>query len=191
VDKEEMITEFKKRAIEFGGAGVFKRSALNIRDGAGVFERVLGSGEYRTILEIGTYRGLTAAYLANFCDRVITIDLFHGRMEQLRESFDRVTFWRHMGVADKIELKLVQNDEIKTSVVQDLDFDFAFVDGAHDRTVALDFSLTRRCGNVLFHDADDNGPGKSNHVHEFIRTLPKHEVEFIDIFALWRSTGHV
>jgi len=186
-----LITEFKARAVEFGGRGIFKKSALHIRDGAGVFERALSSGSFRTVLEIGTYRGVTAAYLANFCDHVITIDLLHGRMEQRGELFDRVAFWRHMGVADKIDLWLVINDYEKRAVIQKMNFDFAFVDGAHDERVALDFELTRRCGRVLFHDADDNGPGRSNCVHEFIRTLPADEVEFMDkdLFAMWKASA--
>lgn len=180
------ITEFKRRAAEYGGAGLFKRSAINIRDGAGVFERVLGSGSYKTVLEIGTYRGVAAAYMASLCERVITIDLLYGRMESLDDTFDRVAFWRHMGVADKIELILVANDAEKRRVVDGLVFDLAFVDGAHDSSIANDFNMVKRCGAVLFHDADDNSPrGKPNHVHEFICSLPQHEVEFMDIFAMW------
>lgn len=181
------IAEFKRRAAEFGGAGVFKRSAVNIRDGAGVFDHVLGAGDYRIVLEIGTYRGVSAAYMAQFCPHIITVDLLHGRMEDLGDKFDRVAFWRHMGVADKIDLILVANNAEKRRVIDGLYFDIAFIDGAHDRTVADDFEMVKRCGTVLFHDADDNAPrGKPNHVHEFIRSLPEHEVEFMDIFALWR-----
>lgn len=182
------ITEFKHKAAEFGGSGIFKRSAVNIRDGAGVFERVFGSGEYHIVLEIGTYRGVAAAYMASLCSHVITLDLLRGRMESLGETFDRVAFWRHMGVADKIELILVADNAEKRRVVDESYFDIAFIDGAHDQTVADDFAMVKRCGTVLFHDADDNAlRGKPNHVHEFIRSLPEHEVQFMDIFALWRS----
>lgn len=182
------ITEFKERVSALcGGEKVFCKSALRIRDGAGVLEQVLGSGRYRTVLEIGTYRGITAAYMAGFCERVITIDLLQGKMEVNRESFDRVAFWRDMGIADRIDLHLVADDAQKAALVKDLDFNIAFIDGAHDRAVRDDFAITRKCGRVLFHDADDNGPSQPNCVHEFIRTLPEDEVEFMDIFALWTA----
>ncbi len=62
---------------------------MNIRDGAGVIERLLRRGKYRHVLEIGTYRGFTAAFMSQFCERVTTIDLKYGRMERYNEAFDR------------------------------------------------------------------------------------------------------
>ena len=53
-----------------------------------------------------------------------------------------------------------------------------------------DFELVRRCGRVLFHDADDNRvrgfkQDAPNHVFEFLETLPREQLLFDDIFALW------
>ena len=70
-----------------------RKSALNIRNGAGVIEGILKRRRPRTIVEIGTYRGITAAFMAQFCERVITFDLVHGRMERKAEDFDREAFW--------------------------------------------------------------------------------------------------
>lgn len=176
------IAVFKAKVVEFAGAGAFNRSALSIRNGGGVFERVIGG----TVLEIGTYRGMSAAYMAMLCDRVITVDLLHGKMEINQEAFDRDAFWRHMGVADRIEPHLVADDIEKTILVGGLNFDIAFIDGAHDDTVRLDFAITRRCGRVLFHDADDSGRPDRNIVHDFVKSLPSNQVEYMDeVFALW------
>ena len=42
--------------------------------------------------------------------------------------------------------------------------------------------MVKRCGTVLFHDFEgDNG------VVDLISSLPKNEVEVIDMFALWRA----
>ena len=104
------IQEFKARVFEVTkDGGAFKRSALNIRDGAGVLEKILGTGMYRAVLEIGTYKGVTAAYMSGFCERIITIDLRHGRLEQLMEPWDRHAMWAALGVASNIELKLVNS----------------------------------------------------------------------------------
>lgn len=177
------------RIAQLLGGGALKRSALNIRGGAGVFEQVLVGRNVRCAVEIGTYKGCSAAEMSQYCERVVTFDLLQGRLEQLGEKFDREEMWRQLGISN-IELRLVRDDADKKQQINALDFDFAFVDGAHDATVRNDFELVRRCGCVLFHDADDNRlrekkASAPNHVFEFLSTLPKNEVQFIDIFALW------
>lgn len=180
------IAKFKQRVEEYGGQGLFRRSALNIRDGAGVFEQVLGSGLYRSALEIGTYRGITAAYMAQFCEQVITIDLEHGRKEHLGDSFDRYALWETLGIHN-IELCLVKSNKDKAALIRVLDFDFAFIDGDHSqRGVTEDFEMVRRCGTVLMHDYD---PSRPNGVTVLVGSLPKNQWQVIqmDIFAFCQS----
>jgi hypothetical protein len=184
-------TDIRDKIVALHGAKILRRSALNIRGGAGVFERVLKGKGFKTVLEIGTYHGCSTAEIAQYCERVITIDLKFGKLEYNGEQFDRVAFWRSLGV-NNVELILVENDTEKKRIVDALQFDFAYIDGAHDETVKNDFEITRRCGHVLFHDADDNRlrarkPNAPNCVFEFIDTLPKAQVEFMDIFALWED----
>lgn len=180
------------RIVELHGTKMLRKSAMRIRAGDGVFERVLSGNGYRTVLEIGTYRGCSSAEIAQHVGRVVTIDLKRGRLEQNGEAFDREAFWQSLGVSN-IELVLVTDDAEKKAVVDRLEFDLAFIDGAHDAAgVRLDFELVKRCGRVLLHDADDNRlretrQDASNCVFEFIDTLPKDEVEFLGIFALWTA----
>lgn len=188
------MSDIRQRIVELHGEKILRKSAMNIRGGAGVFEHVLAGRGYGTVLEIGTYRGVSSAEIAQYVDRVVTIDLKHGKLEGAGENFDRLAFWDSLGVKN-IELRLVADDAEKAAFVRGLDFDLAFIDGGHDaRSVAFDFEITKRCGRILFHDADDNRlraskPDAPNHVFEFISTLPKDEVEFIDIFALWTASG--
>lgn len=183
----------------YGHPHILRKSALSIRGGAGVFEKVLSGKGYRTALEIGTYRGVSAAAMSEFVEKVITIDLRFGKLEYNRvhqvdprdAEHDRHAFWRALGV-DNIEFIQVEDDAEKKTVIEALDFDFVFIDGAHDATVRNDFELVKRCGRVLFHDADDNRkratkPGASNHVFEFVTTLPPEQMTFLDIFALWEA----
>lgn len=181
------VAEFKKRVMEVTGCteGIFRKSALSIRDGAGVFDKVLGGKQYKTILEIGTFRGIGAAYMAQFCDRLITIDLANGRLEQLGEKFDRHALWSGLGI-NNIELHLVEDGRGKASLINVLQFDFAFIDGGkHD--VADDFDSVKRCGTVLFHDFDKRGNRAQDTVYNFVRSLPREQVTVMDIFALWRA----
>ena len=181
-----MSFAIRERIKALHGAQVLKRSALSIRGGAHVFERVLSGKGYRTALEIGTYRGCAAAEMAQYCERVITIDLVHGKLEQAGETFDRRAFWESLDVHN-VELHLVKNDAKKAKLIGGMDFQFALIDGAHDETVANDFALVRRCGRVLFHDYDPRGRAHQDHAYNFVNTLPKEQIQILDIFALWTA----
>lgn len=175
--------EFKLRLRNLQNNPSFiRKSAINIRDGAGVFEKLLGDGRYKTVLEIGTFRGVTAAFMAQFVDRVITIDLKNGQLERQDPDFDRRQFWRSIG-ANNITLHRVYDDADKARIIAGLDFDFAFIDGDHTAPhPANDFALVQRCGAVLFHDHDGH-----NGVTEFVATLPRKQLTFMDIFAFWQA----
>lgn len=179
----------KDRIVARYGERFLRKSALSIRDGEGVFREVLGDGRYRTALEIGTYKGVSAACMAQFCERVITIDLKRGKLEMNGEDHDRAWFWGSLGI-DNIEFHAVADDAEKAQLINGMEFDFAFIDGAHDAFgVRADFDLVKRCGAVLFHDYDDSGPKleKRNDVYRFVNTLPKGQLRVIDIFALWTA----
>ena len=173
-----------ERIESLHGESVLRKSALRIRRGAEIFEKILSGAGYRTVVEIGTFRGCSAAVLSRYCDKVVTLDLKHGQLEQHNTPFDRISFWRSLGI-DNIELRLIEDDTEKAELLGSLDFDFAFVDGAHDETVKDDFELVKKCGHVLFHDYDDRGQPCLNHVYDFVNSLPKEQVEIFDIFALW------
>jgi predicted O-methyltransferase YrrM len=182
------MVDLREQAAQRYGANTLKRSAMNIRGGAGVFERVLSGKGYKTVIEIGTYRGVSAAEMARYVDRVATFDLKRGRIEQLGEKFDRHAFWSSLGVSN-IDLHLVDDDAEKAAIIAALEFDFAFIDGAHDaESVAFDFELVKRCGRVLFHDYDLSGAKNKDCVYDFVNTLPNHQVQVHDIFALWTNS---
>lgn len=181
--RERIIAAFDEHAL--------RRSVLSIRgnEGEDVFREVMQGKGYQYAIEIGTYRGVGAAVMSQFCECVHTFDLRHGRIEQLGETWDRQAFWKRLGVADKIALHLVNDDDEKAQHIEAMDFDFAFIDGAHDRTsVERDFNLVKRCGNVLFHDYDRRGIPDKDQVCDFVDSLPKHQVRTFDLFALWTDT---
>ena len=174
-------TEFKKLVAQFAGHDLSRKSILSIRDGAGVIEGLLEGGKYRRVLEIGTYRGVSSAYISQFCDRVITIDLVKGKLERDNQVFNRGKFWRALNIHN-IDLRLVRSNSEKAEVVSKEDFDFAFIDGDHSfEGVSVDFDLVKRCGAVLFHDYL---PG--NDVARFVDGL-KPAARQIDMFAFWNA----
>ena len=116
------------------------------------------------VLEIGTCYGLSAALLAEFAKRVETVDVvIFDNEEGIREQV-----WKYLEVRDKINFHLTQSSRLKKELIQSLKFDFAFIDGQHlTENVAFDFSLTRACGRVLFHDYRNDWPD----VVEFVDSL--------------------
>lgn len=180
------MTTMVEKIVQKYGDSTLRKSAMNIRRGGGVFEAVLDGHRDWTVLEIGTYKGVSSAVLARLCKYVHTIDLRYGKIEKNLDVWYRREFWKSLDV-NNISFYQVDDNEEKASIIRTLNFDLAFIDGGHTRDeVRLDFELTKHCGRVLFHDADDNGPGKHNDVHEFIMTLDQTKVVFMDkIFALW------
>ncbi|MBK8916370.1 MAG: class I SAM-dependent methyltransferase [Phycisphaerales bacterium] len=183
--RDYKVEALRERIVALYGPKILRRSAINIRGGAGAFAWAMAGHGYRTAVEIGTYRGISAAAMSLYCERVVTIDLAQGKLERNGEAWDREAFWRSLGI-NNVEMRAVRDDAEKAATLRGLAFDFAFVDGAHDRTVANDFAMVGRCGNVLFHDADDT-PGDNNCVFEFLSTLPRDHLQFHDIFALWTA----
>ena len=171
------------RIIDLYGEAILKRSIMSIRRGAGVIESVFSGGQYRRVLEIGTLYGVSAACISPHCEQVMTIDLLHGRLEQLGVKHDRGEFWRSLGV-DNVELMLVRDNEAKAALIKTLAFDIAFIDGGKN-DIEQDFVSVKHCGNVLFHDVDARGKPELDAVYDFVHSLPQHQVKYMDIFALW------
>ena len=107
---------------------------------------VLAGKHYGTIMEIGTFQGISAAILAEHADRVITLDIA-ARLEPAQ-------VWQIFGVSNKIIPFVVSGDIEKHEVVSSLSFDMCFIDGDHARlAVQMDFVMARsKCNEILFHD---------------------------------------
>lgn len=179
----------KDLVVEHFGENALRKSALSLPDGAEIFELVLKGKGFKTILEIGTYKGVSAAELSKYCNKVITVDLEEGQLERTDPKFHREKLWRALHI-NNINLKLVEDNKAKADLINSLHFDFAFVDGAHDEGVNLDWDLVKRCGAVLFHDYDTCGIPHRSHVYNLVNSLPKEQVRIYGIFAYWKKDGN-
>lgn len=130
-------------------------------------------------IEIGTWRGVSTALLAHYADKVTTCDL--------RYYPESMPVWLYFGVNGKIRCTIMEDNDSKAKVINELDFDFAFIDGDHSlEGVAYDFELVKRCGRVLFHDYGiKHCPGPS----KFIESLPETELKLKRPFAYWEANG--
>lgn len=168
---------------------VRKRSLANLPGGVEQIVKILKKAKPKVVLEIGTYKGVSAAIISKYCERVYTIDLAHGRLEQVKDRHDRYDFWSTLGIKN-IDLFLAVTDMQKKRYVESLEFDFAFIDGEHTTEgVEFDFDLVRKCGRVLFHDYDDSGVESKNYVYNFVNSINEGKLEKYPeaCFAYWKA----
>ena len=142
------------------GAGVFRRSSVFHG-----LERMLREHDISgsTCFEVGTWNGLTAVVLSQFFDRVVTVDIANNKIKH--------AIIAHCGIAN-IECVDIVDNAGKGPILRGLDFDFAYLDGNHAEDTELDFSMTKRCGRVLFHECwQFQSP-----VWSLVHSLPAHQV---------------
>ena len=150
VEKAGRIIETIKGVV---GESVVAQSSV----GDGLAERIasaLAGRRWNTVLEIGTLRGLSACVLACFAENVITIDCEpHEDRKKVFAAVDR-------DISNRISSVIIPDNAAKTILVRHLVFDAAFIDAGHtEGQVSLDFSLAKRCGEMLFHDYPMSGSG--------------------------------
>lgn len=183
---------FESTKEEFGLRQV-RFSCISDKNNEELFRSFLKDKDIKTCLEIGTFFGTSAALLAYYSDKVVTMDVvFYNEPCRL---------WADCGVVPKIDYYLIENDDDKKYLINQMKFDFAFVDGGHLEGVNLDFELVKKCGRVLFHDyyTDytqmpklmlDSGLGPTPHVKNLVDSLPKEEVTIVQPFAYWERNGN-
>jgi hypothetical protein len=154
------------------GAAIFRRSS--VFHGLAEFlaqEKVCGD----TCFEIGTWNGLTAAVLSRHFRRVVSVDIIHNAAK--REVL------RHLDIRNVECIDIIDNKH-KKQVCDELTFDFAYLDGNHTDDTQIDWDMTKRCGNVLFHEA---WPFQRP-VFDLLQSLPEDQVTWSDGgLALWRA----
>ncbi len=151
-------------------------------------------------VEIGTYRGLSAAVLASLGIKVHTFDVVF--------QDDALSMWDRFGCFEMVDyrvppfcqvpefrnlsrenlIKVIGDEHLVKSgrdwirtIIEMLDFQFAFIDAQHTyEDVSADFEMVSRCGLVLLHDNRDSFPGVKRFCKE-IGAKP------IGEFALWQE----
>jgi hypothetical protein len=134
----------------------------------------------KSVLEIGTYRGLSAALWASLVERVVTVDIAEKPIAR--------EVWKKIGVQDKISYHIISSDAEKRNIARSQKFDLAFVDGDHrERGVQFDFESVNHCRWVLFHDYKPNNPNYHGLVKFVDGLQPKPLILGIpgSQFALW------
>jgi len=136
-------------------------------------------------VDIGTYKGIGAAYIAQFANKVYTFDIIE------RPVIHKV--WDDLEVRDKICFYLIKGRDDNPSkdkraidietILDTIKFDFAFIDDGHsENDVEEDFKLVKRCGRVLFHDANKI---YYPHIYKFMRKIGAKQLH--DWLGYWEA----
>lgn len=131
------------------GFTVFMRSVIPCSGGEEVIKRVMEQIKPKRAVVFGTNRGVSTARVAQFCEEVHTFDVVDSDMTE--------RIWGLLGLKNIVKHVIRDNAE-KARIVAGLEFDFAFLDGDHERDYQTDFELTKRCGAVLVHEYWPSSP---------------------------------
>ena len=173
-------TPIMKKLLQEFGRGIFGRSSV-----CGEFQSFLisilpANSRDMVALEIGTYYGISAAILAQHFKEVICVTKDDTNAKEMRKAVFKTT-----GARGRVRCFDIHSMVEKQSVIEGLDFDFAYNDGDHQNEAEFDFQLTKKCGRVMFHEAWPIQPACWNMLH----ALPPNEVRFtqFDSLAYWEA----
>ena len=127
----------------------------------------------KTIVELGTFNGLSALVMAGICD-VHTFDVHY--FKEAKE------IWNQFKTRGKITSYVVKNCHEIGQILKSINFDFAFVDVVHEKEPTREaFELVKDCGRVLFHDNFERFPG----VMELCNEIGAKRIEYY--FGYWEG----
>ena len=126
------------------------------------FRNFIRSLKIKTAVEIGTYRGVTAAFMAEQAEKIYTFDI--------KDYPEKRTLWQKTGTDNKIVFAKINTISDIKDFLSGITFDFCFIDGPGTaKELSAAFKIARAGGRVLFHNS---GPKeKYKVVREYVTTL--------------------
>jgi len=169
----------KEKLIEKFGGDVNHMSCCYLRNGEGVLRSFLQPCD--TIIEIGTYRGVSACVLSEYAKKVHTFDVVDKPL--------RKQFVDYLGVKN-IEFHLVKNRVQERNEIDKIfkkeKVDLVFIDGEHfNGELKRDYEMCKECDTILVHDYSPSFP----EIYDFINSLEGYEKKVNDTFILLRRTA--
>ncbi len=162
--RENRLSAFALSLYKEFGSEVFERSVIPLCHAEEIFDKVLKDKGHDTIIDIGTGNGIPAAYMSQYCSRIITIDVIDNPM--------RKEVLKFCGIKNVGFLQITAEKE-KERFLRDLIYDFCYMDGAHATYTYSDWMMVRKCGHVLFHEYYE----AQKPVFDLVNSLPSDEVK--------------
>jgi predicted O-methyltransferase YrrM len=190
---EDIIRKVRETANLYWGGDALLHSILHSDIRSEDLAELILKYNPQKILEIGTLRGISAAFMAliNPHCEVTTIGLTKSVKKQT--IFD---FWKELGIDSRVRLVLVHNNVSKISWFKNLRnltfYDLALIDGDHSYAeVCLDFALCCeliRSGAILLDDIMFEGVGMFiDQITKYHTVQVKEGVVAINIPGSWED----
>jgi hypothetical protein len=169
--KEKLMSKF--------GNHINHMSCIYLRDGETRLRSFLDGKKFNTIIEIGTYQGVSAAVLSEYADKVYTFDI------KKQELTDKIIEYLKIKNINSI---IMSPSSIK-KYIKDLfinqKIDLCFIDGEHfNGELKKDYEMCKECDNILIHDYSESFP----EIYDFINSLKGYEKTVNDTFVLLRRS---
>jgi len=128
-----------------------------------------------TIIEIGTYQGVSACILAEYAKKVYTFDIKEKELTGNIINFLNITNIASI-IMSESSIKKYIKDLFKHQKI-----DLCFIDGEHfNGEIEQDFEMCKECKNILIHDYAPS----FKEVYDFANNLKGYKKDVRDTFVL-------
>lgn len=158
---------FLNELIKSYGSIITKWTCLNDKNGENIL--ISKMKDVSIAVEIGTHFGVSSCVMAKNCDKLYTFDVIDNSI--------KYEIWEKFGI-NNIKFYHIKDDKEKIDILNELTFDFAFIDGNHN-DVIQDINGCKKCGKILLHDYNNRW-----NVKKQADTL-LNNIEKIDEFGYW------
>jgi hypothetical protein len=150
--QEKLINKFGKE--------INHMSCVYLHNGEGVLRDMMKHVKDKvSALEIGTYNGVSACILAEYFDKVYTIDI------EKQKLTDEIIDYAGDG---KVITFIAKDRKHEIELVDSIKYDFVFIDGEHFHgELKKDYDMVKGCKYILVHDYSESFP----EVWEFCNSL--------------------
>jgi len=170
----------RQKLIDKFGSDILQHSSIRTAEGEKSFRKILDyavnsllimDGEkFNHCVEIGTYKGVSAAVLSEYCKFVYTFD---NKSHPIRDNV-----WNYLDIKNIFSI---------VGTLYAGDFDIAYIDGNHSyESVSADIKAVEHCGKIIFHDYAEYFPSVMRAVDE-LRKRRRGRFLVISPFAYWES----
>ncbi|MHC4270623.1 MAG: class I SAM-dependent methyltransferase [Planctomycetota bacterium] len=169
----------QQKLLDKFGDKINHMSCVYIGDGENTIRHFLKGKKFKTIIEVGTYQGVSTAILSEHAEKVYAIDI-----EDLPLRKDIFKFLNVNNV-EFYKCKVDFEDKKKhiEKIMKEEQVDFIFLDGDHwGEALKQEFDLVKDIPEILIHDYEESFPI----VYDFCNDLPNkgYDIETKNLFCL-------
>jgi hypothetical protein len=169
----------QNKLIEKFGDKINHMSCVYISDGENSLRHFLNGKKFKTIIEIGTYQGVSTAILSEYAEKVHAIDIVDLPL--------RKDIFKYLGVNNvefhKCKIDFLDKKKMVQKIMKEEQVDLVFIDGDHwGDAIKQEFEMVKSIPNILIHDYEEAFPV----VYDFCNNLPKkgYNIESKNLFCM-------